>query len=333
MDLLDRYLHAVRFWLPRAQKDDIIAELSEDIHSQVEDLEAALGRKLNEPELESILKQRGRPVFVASRYRPQQYLIGPALFPVYRFVVMIVAVCYLVPWLLTWIALTVFAPNYHTSFGRTFGPPWGDFWVVMFVAFGTVTLVFAIIERVKPRILEDWNPRTLPPAHDPNRIPRLQSVINLLANGIFIAWWVMDMWSTNIFSGGGVSIVLAPVWKSFLWTFLLIAICNVVLAAANLARPFWTWLRASFQLILTVAASVAFCWMCRVNILARIAIPGLSGSRAAEITSVVNLNLSRAFPFVVAACALIIVLSSVGRLIRLRTKRTTIMQGQGAALL
>ena len=31
MELIDRYLQAVRFWLPKAQADDIIAELSEDI--------------------------------------------------------------------------------------------------------------------------------------------------------------------------------------------------------------------------------------------------------------------------------------------------------------
>ena len=32
MELLDRYLQAVRFWLPKAQQQDIIAELSSDLH-------------------------------------------------------------------------------------------------------------------------------------------------------------------------------------------------------------------------------------------------------------------------------------------------------------
>jgi hypothetical protein len=31
MELLERYLQAVKFWLPKKQKQDIIAELSEDI--------------------------------------------------------------------------------------------------------------------------------------------------------------------------------------------------------------------------------------------------------------------------------------------------------------
>src|SRR5438309_9276370 len=36
MELLDRYLQAVRFWLPKAQQEDIIAELSSDLRSQID---------------------------------------------------------------------------------------------------------------------------------------------------------------------------------------------------------------------------------------------------------------------------------------------------------
>ena len=39
MELIDRYLQAVKFWLPETQKEDIIAELSEDIQSQIEEKE------------------------------------------------------------------------------------------------------------------------------------------------------------------------------------------------------------------------------------------------------------------------------------------------------
>src|SRR5215467_9350422 len=113
MELLDRYLHAVGFWLPRKQKQDILAELSEDLRSQIEEKETELGRKLTECDLEALLKQRGRPVLVANHYLPQQYLIGPALFPIYRFVLGIVALCYLVPWLLVAIGLMVFDSSYR----------------------------------------------------------------------------------------------------------------------------------------------------------------------------------------------------------------------------
>src|SRR5687768_18157345 len=84
MDLIDRYLVAVRRYLPRPQQDDIVSELSDSLRSELEEREQALSRPLNEAEQSELLKQRGHPWLMASRYLPQQYLIGPALFPYYR---------------------------------------------------------------------------------------------------------------------------------------------------------------------------------------------------------------------------------------------------------
>jgi hypothetical protein len=332
MDLLDRYLHAVRIWLPRAQQDDITAELAEDLRSQIEDQETKLGRKLTDPELEAILKQRGRPMLVANGYLPQQYLIGPLLFPVYRFVLIIVTLCYLVPWMLTWIGLAIFDPHFHADFGRTFGPLWGTFWVTTFVALGTVTLVFAILERVQPNLkfLEDWDPRKLPPVRDPNRIPRLNSIIEVGVNAVFVMWWLNGMWSQTIFDRAGVRIVFAPVWRIFFWVFLLLAIANIALAVANLFRPYWTWLRAGIQLALTCAGAIAFCWICKASILAQIVAPNLSSARAAEVVNLINTNVSKSFPFAVIACVLIVALSGVGRLVRMRTSRRRLIHGVAA---
>src|SRR5947209_15980425 len=127
MDLLDRYLQAVKFWLPKDQKNDIIAELSEDLRSEIEEKESASGRKLNDNELSDLLKQRGRPVFVASRYLPQEQLIGPALFPIYRLVLKIVMACYLAPSVLVWITLMISSSGFraqHTNFFATIGSFW-----------------------------------------------------------------------------------------------------------------------------------------------------------------------------------------------------------------
>lgn len=332
MDLLDRYLQAVRFWLPRGQQDDVAAELGEDIRSQIEEQEGKLGRKLTELEVASVLKERGRPMLVASRYRPQQYLIGPVLFPAYRLVMIIVALCYSVPWTLTWVSLEIFDPFYRYHFGATATRVWGSFLGTILGALGAVTLIFVLLERVQPNLkfLKDWNPRDLPAVRDPNRIPRLNSSINLGVNLVFVVWWVTDMWSTTVFDRAGVRVVLAPVWKVFLWAFLLIAVANIVLAIANLARPYWTWLRASIRLLLVCAGAVAFCWICKANILAEIVVPNLSSARAAQITNAINTDVSRSFPFAVLACVIIIGLSGAGRLIRLRTSRRRLIRGLAA---
>ena len=86
MDMLDRYLQAVRFFLPARQQDDIVRELSENLISQMEDREEELGHPLDEAEQAAILRQHGHPMVVAGRYRSQQQLIGPVFFPLYLFV-------------------------------------------------------------------------------------------------------------------------------------------------------------------------------------------------------------------------------------------------------
>ncbi len=109
MELLDRYLKAVKFWLPSEQKQDIVAELSEDIRSQIEDKESELGRQLNDAEVEAILKKGGPPMLVAQRYLPQRYLIGPALFPTYWMVLKLTWLCFYGPWLVIVVGLKIFA--------------------------------------------------------------------------------------------------------------------------------------------------------------------------------------------------------------------------------
>src|SRR5580658_6785303 len=86
MELLDRYLQAVRKHLPWQRQDDIIAELRANLEAQLEEKEAALGRPLTQAEAEGWLKQLGSPMQVAAGYQPQQYLIGPNIFPTYRYV-------------------------------------------------------------------------------------------------------------------------------------------------------------------------------------------------------------------------------------------------------
>ena len=86
MDLIDRYLTAIRWNLPRAANaDDVIAELRDLIASRIEDREESLGRALTDKEISTLLRDFGHPLVVAARYGTQQHLIGPDLFPFYWF--------------------------------------------------------------------------------------------------------------------------------------------------------------------------------------------------------------------------------------------------------
>ena len=83
MEMIERYLQAVKFALPPDQQDDIVKELRDNILSQVEEKEAALDRPLNEDEQADLLRKLGSPMQLASRYRKQQYMIGATMFPIY----------------------------------------------------------------------------------------------------------------------------------------------------------------------------------------------------------------------------------------------------------
>jgi len=337
MQLLERYLQAVKFWLPKEQKEDIIAELSEDIRSQVDEKETELGRKLNEVELESILKQRGRPILVANRYLPQEHLIGPVLFPIYRLVLKIVMLCYVVPWTVTWIALLIFNSGYAAKFvGHSWvealGYLWASLWSTVFLAAGIVTLIFAVLERVqlKSHFLEEWNPRKLPPVNNPNVIRRFNSVLELAANMIFCVWWTAHMSSNVVLNEVNLRISLAPAWRYFFWGFLLIALINIALAIANLARPYWTERRATFRLVTDIAGCILFCWLLKSNLLVEIAAASLPPAKAVQLTTVINLWMARMFP-VAVIFGVVIAVVNIFRIVRVAAPQTH-FPGERAAM-
>lgn len=335
MELLDRYLQAVGFWLPRKQRADILAELSEDLHSQVEEQEAKLGRKLAGPEIECLLKMRGRPVLVANRYLPQQYLIGPVLFPIYRFVLMVVGLCYLVPWIAVSIVLMSYrAQHVHESWVKTLLTIWSSWWGTAFFAAGSVTLVFAALERVNSsrHFLEKWEPKELPKVRDRNRIPRSSSVFEMAALIAFVVWWIGFMWSPVLIDRPDLRIVLSSSsWAYFYWGFGVLTLANLGVSATNLLRPYWTRLRATLRLVTDLVGSGLFCWILKAHPLAEISIANVPASRTLEITNQINLWAERALPFAVIV-GVVIAAVNVYRIVRVRTTRAGVGQQAVATL-
>ena len=296
-----------------------------------------MGRKLNEAEVEAILKQLGRPLLVANRYLPQQYLIGPVLFPIYRFVLKIVGLCYLVPWVLVWIWLMTFglsdrAQHPSGSLIGALASLWGPLWLAAFFAFGVVTIVFAILERsqAKSRFLEDWDPRKLPPVRDPNQISRASSIFELAANTVFCMWWVGIRSPIIVLGQSAARITLAPAWRYFFWGFLFLAFANIATSGVNLLRPHWTRARASVRLVTDVIGVALFCWLCKAGILVEISIPTVAPAKTLEIANAINLWMSRSFP-IVFIVGVVIAALDVHRIVRVKTADTRPLRGVAAA--
>jgi hypothetical protein len=264
MDLVDRYLNAVRFWLPKAQRQDILAELSEDLRSQIEERESALGRPLAAGELEALLKEKGSPYSIAGRFLPQRQLIGPALFPMYVFVLKIAAAFYVLPWLLIWVALVLFVPSFRVAHpGLGLFSTLGSLWTSVLSMFAFITAGFAIGEGVQRRSTarRQWDPKSLPVIRDVLKIPRFSSAAEIVADLLFLAWWVGDLsFPVHIFSFGELSGQgTVPIWTAFrAYAYVplaLLAVAGTALSAFALARPYWTRVRLGLRAALDLGVA------------------------------------------------------------------------------
>jgi hypothetical protein len=270
MELLDRYLQAIRFWLPRAQQNDIIAELGDDLRSQIEERESSLGRPLNEDELVAHLRQAGHPIRVAGRYLPQQSLIGPTLFPLYKFVLKAVALGYLAPWLLVWAGLMVFSPSYRASHtGMALVGTWTSFWSLALTCFGAITILFAAVERFQGRItwLNTWDPRKLPRVPRPkDRVSRVESVFGLVFSILFVIWWLsLSRYGHVIFGPIAGFFSLNPALRAWYLPVLTPTCIVMVQQCISLFRPEWTWLRAAALLLADSVALFIFIAVAKIH--------------------------------------------------------------------
>lgn len=260
MELVDRYLQAVKFWLPGEQQEDIARELSDDIASEIESAELEIGRKLDEREIEAMLKRRGRPFVVANRYLPQRQLIGPLLFPMYAFVLKVIGVTYVLPWIIVWLLLLSFAPSYHGHVARDLG----TLWISVVQIFAVVTILFAAHEHHfgAAKLVDTWEPRDLPKIrHHDDRISRASSIAEIVVNLLLLAWWTSALPIAYVFADGWTS---GTVWPEFHRTFfvpvILLALINLSGAAVNLANPVLTATRRALRALTNAAAAAIAGW-------------------------------------------------------------------------
>ena len=317
MEILERYLHAIEFWLPKAQRRDIMAELSEDIYSQIEEKQDQLGRQLTEAEGESLIKQRGSPLQVATRYLPQQFLIGPTLYPVYVFVLRMAAVYLSLAGAIFIVSQRFQHPgiNWATTIAATVS--W--LWTVAFTTVGVITISFVVLQRVEARtrfLEENWSPRRLPPVRNVKQISRLGSAIEVLVHLVALVWWIGWAWSPDIF---GVRFTFTPVWVYFFWGFLLMIVANTALSAVNLIKPYWTVARALCRLAIDAVGSTLFCWLLQANVIASLSIVHVEASRALQIRDAIHSWLSRMFPFALVF-VLVMIAIDLYRVIRVNRK-------------
>jgi hypothetical protein len=257
MELLDRYLEAVKKHLPWQRQDDIIAELRANLESQLEEKEDGLGRPLTHAEMEAWIKSLGSPIQAAAGYQPQQYLIGPAIFPIYRYVLRLVC---------AWSAIVYAVVTVVQLFAEK-GPmgtillrallqlPYAQLITAAWVTLAFVAIEWGIAHRYVsvPGIAAPpaaWTPAGLPPMKTPcarGKKPRslLQAVIEAFASFFSLAWLLLIPHYPFLLMGPGIyyfqssPYVLAPVLIQFFWCVVALNVIQLGWRVENLWQGSW----------------------------------------------------------------------------------------------
>ncbi|MFN4287354.1 MAG: hypothetical protein ACK4E3_02510 [Brevundimonas sp.] len=161
MSLIEKYLRAVAAQLPPEVREDVVAELRDEIMSRVEAREEGLGRPLTPDEVEEELRLLGHPLLVAARFGGgPMHVVGPELYPFWAFAVKIAL---LVMIAITGIGAVARVVLGDASAGQVIGQAFsGMFWSAMGIV-GLATVAGFIIERQKtrPAFLSRWRVRDL----------------------------------------------------------------------------------------------------------------------------------------------------------------------------
>ena len=269
MEILDRYLKTVASALPLAQRYDIVRELSENIHSEIEDKESELGRPLTEAEVEAIIKRHGHPLVVASRYRQDQrsfsfgrQLIGPTVFGFYTKVLSFNL------GLTSLVILVIFTALLAGGQSVTFNDAIATVFYQLLIQFAIVTFIFMAIDKHLTKYPDRWDPRKPNKAHYPaltpparaTAVPRIESVSQIIAIGVFLGWLEAIKSSPFlVFGPASAFLKAAPVWSRLYAPIVILSLAQMLQSVINLFRPDWVRLR-SFVRLAAGAVGLVICF-------------------------------------------------------------------------
>lgn len=240
MSLIDNYLTQVRQLLPEKGRDDILAELKQSLEEQVESPDGSHSR---DAEIRA-LARLGHPIKVAGRYHPQQYLIGPGIFPAYRYIlgrvlVALVALHLIVSlFLLPRLDVTLSAGDVVSHLMAVVG--WGAFFI---------TLGFISVEYTGERLkfFERWTAESLQQAST-RPLEFGDTVWNVLIEGLTLLWW-----NGILVLPGNTDIVPGNIWNDVFWPINAVVGGLFLLHFFVIARGYWSRSALKLELLLSLA--------------------------------------------------------------------------------
>lgn len=293
MEVLDRYLQAVSGWLPRGQRADIVAELGEDVRSELDERQRELGRPLSDDEVVAVLKRRGHPMTVAEAYLPSRYLIGPALLPVYRRTLAIVLS--VIPALAVGLYAVFSGPAREAVPALRGVGIW--IWLALGAAFayvGLFTVIFSFVEwhHRRAQATGAWDPRDpdrlsgTDPETAARRSARAYAVVDVVSDLVILYVW-LGVLSVTL---PPVGLVLTPVWYAIHWPVAAYLVASIGVSVADAVRPSASRSRLLARLGVHAFALVLTGWLLLASPWVQVVVPGLPAARAVTAERWLNLG-------------------------------------------
>jgi hypothetical protein len=314
MALLERYLHAVHGHLPAKERDDILAELEDDIRARFDERERAVGRPLTEDEEAALLAPYGRPMLLAARYKRRQYLIGPEVFPFYVTTLKVGLAVALVVHVAVVMGLAVSGRSLGEAVELLTNYPNAALKVFFWVTAGFALFDLAI---ARTKINDKWDPRTLPRVPTTALRPsRLEVGFELVIGALFVAWWTsLPRAPELIFGPAEAFLTLGPTWMQFYVPVLAVALASLLAKSITLVRPDWIRFRLVAGVVMAAAALALMGLLIRSGDLV---VPLAGSAEAATLARVANLGLRVSF----AIAGIIIGVSTLHDIRRFTRART-----------
>jgi hypothetical protein len=270
VNLIERYVTEVGKHLPRKNRLDIEAELRSTLEDMLEDRSQQTGRPADEALVTELLQEYGTPKDVAATYQTHPYLIGPRMFPMYTLVLKIVLFAVTLGLTIATVVSLISASLTSPEIPKAMGEFAVSLVSALVAAFGNVTLIFAILERVLPTAEfeekgEKWTPAEL--TKEPNRdhvsmSEMIFSILFIAATLIIFNFYPQIVGIWNMEDGNWVQIAgLSEAFFRYLPWINLSGVLTIALDLWLLRRDVWNivtrWLHIGLQIVgIAIAAAM-----------------------------------------------------------------------------
>jgi hypothetical protein len=253
MNLIVRYIQAVKNELPKENRDDIAKELQSTLEDELEALSEKEGQ-LSNAQVAAFLEQRGHPVQVASQYWKRRSLISETVYPLYTQTLVLFCSIYLALGVLLNFEdfLTI---RDWSSVGKLPNLFFDLFSSVAF-AFVVITLVFHFFgdEIATQKWVWHFNAQNLPDVDSQSAFIARTETISHVASNLFAL--ALLTFGTVTFRNLNITVDWSPIagWLEVL-RYLLLA--DLGLNLLHLVQPYWT--RAKLWANMLLSAGMVLC--------------------------------------------------------------------------